>query len=542
MSLQAFFQLLGGVGLLIYGIKTMGDALQDLAGDRLRRLISAMTNNRFKGVAVGAVVTTIIQSSSATTVMVVSFVHCGLMSLQQAVGVILGANIGTTITAQLIAFKVSDYALLACGVGAALALVGKTRRNRTLGAGILGFGLLFLGMQLMGDSMSFLRGRADLFLPFRRHPILGVLAGTIVTMLVQASSATVGLTMAMASQGLLPLDVAIAIIFGDNIGTTITAILASLAGNRAGKQAAAAHVMFNVLGTCLMLPFLSPYAHFIATTSSDIARQVANAHTFFNVINTCLFLPFVVPYTRFIQRLVPDDRDARYRAGAQYLDRKLISASPAAAVDAIRQEMVRMGALVQEMLADCDRALISDDLKADEDVMQTEKLVNELTHDVVRYATELGQTGLPGELSRILNSCVNGVGDLERVGDHATNLIEMHQFLEDHKLTFSAKGIEEYKEMSGLVKDAVRKATEALEREDAGIAREVLELEDRIDAMEKRLRLRHIERLNRGECAPGAGVVFIDILSNLERVGDHAHNLAYVVLDIVRIRNGEALG
>ena len=535
MSVKDFLQLIGGVGLLIYGIKIMGDALQDLAGDRLRRLIAHLTGTPVRGVAVGALVTTIIQSSSATTVMVVSFVHAGLMTLYQGFGVIMGANIGTTITAQLIAFKVTDYALLAVAVGAALNLLGKNRRQKQFGAGLVGFGLLFVGMQFMGNAMSFLKGRADLFLPFREHPLLGVLAGTVVTMLVQASSATVGLTMAMASQGLLPLDVAIAIIMGDNIGTTITAVLASLAGNRSAKQAAACHVMFNVIGTCILMPLLPLYTDLVALTSTDIARQVANAHSIFNVVNTLIFLPFVGPYVRLIQRLVPGDGKAR-GTGAQYLDRKLIVASPAAAVNGVRREMIRLVGLAEEMLQGCRKAVMESDDKQVNEVLDTEKLVNELTHDIVRYGTELGQRGLSPDLSVILNSCISGVGDIERIGDHSTNLIEMYEFLRDHKLHFTPKALEEFEEMFSLVDAAVRKSAEALDREDLALAREVLALEDRIDDMERDLRARHIERLNQGKCQPGAGVVFIDILSNLERVGDHAHNLACIVLDLARIR------
>ena len=537
MSFQTVLQVLGGVALLIYGIKIMGEALQELAGDRLRRLISSLTGTPLRGVAVGALVTMIIQSSSATTVMVVSFVHVGLMTLTQAVGVIMGANIGTTITAQLMAFSIKKYAIIGAIVGAGLSILGKNRRHKQLGAGLVGFSLLFIGMGMMQNAMSFLEGRQELFLPFREHLILAVLAGTIVTMLVQASAATVGLTMAMASQGLIPLDVAIAIIFGDNIGTTITAVLASLGGNRAAKQAATAHVMFNVIGTSVMMLLISPFSKLVMLTSHDIGRQVANAHSIFNILNTCMFLPFVRPYAAFIQRLVPN-KETMPEHGARFLDRNLIESAPAAAIDAVRKEMVRMGKIAYDMLLGCRKAILERDDKIVPELLQTEKMINALTYDIVNYATELGQKGLSPDLALILNSCIGGVGDIERMGDHGENLLEMSQFLADKGQILTPTAHAECEEMFDLVLEAVLLSIQSVENEDIKTAQQVMDLEPKIDQMEKTLRFRHIERLNTGECNPSSGVVFIDILSNLERVGDHAHNVACITKDIDRIRKG----
>lgn len=522
---------------MIYGIKTMGDALQDLAGDNLRRLIASLTGTPIRGVAVGALVTVIIQSSSATTVMVVSFVHVGLMNLAQGFGVIMGANIGTTITAQLIAFSIQKYAILGAVFGAVLSVAGKNRRHKQLGSGLVGFALLFVGMAMMQDAMSFLQGREDLFLAVNKHPVMGMLAGTLITMLVQASSATVGLTMVMASQGLLELPSAVAIIFGDNIGTTITAVLASLGGNRAAKQAAAAHVMFNVIGTTIMMLALSPFCKLVALTSGEPARQLANAHSLFNILNTCIFLPFVKPYTSLIKRIIPDKKGfIQVEQGARFLDKNLIEVSPAAGVDAVRQEMVRLGRIALGMLLDCQKILIENETKLIPDVLQVEKTVNELTHSIIHYSTELGQKGLSPDLALLLNSCVSGVGDIERMGDHAENLIEMAQFLGEKKLVFSHKATMECREMFSLVTQAVSKSVEAIESENITLAEEALTLEPKIDQMERVLRARHIERLNTGKCHPSAGVIFIDILSNLERVGDHAHNLACIVSDLEKIR------
>ena len=536
LSVIGIIHLLGGVALLIYGIKIMGDALQELAGDNLRRLIASLTSTPIKGVAVGALVTVIIQSSSATTVMVVSFVHVGLMNLAQAFGVIMGANIGTTITAQLIAFNIQDYAIVMAIIGAFLSVAGRSRKHKQLGSGMVGFALLFLGMQIMQDEMSFLKGRSDLFLIVNNNPFMGLVMGTAVTMLVQASSATVGLTMVMATQGLLTLPSAIAIILGDNIGTTITAVLASLGGNRSAKQAAMAHVMFNVIGACIMMIMLEPYTYLVSLTSSEPARQVANSHSMFNIMNTCLFLPFIKPYTALIKRLLPDSgTSARVQTGARFLDVNLIDVSPAAGVDAVRQEMVRLGWIAYEMLGDCRKVLINGETKIIDDTLMIEKTINELTHKIVSYATELGQKGLSADLSLLLNSCISGVGDIERMGDHSENLLEMVQSIAEKKQSVSQKALSECDEMFELVIQAVEKSIRALATEDVSLADEVLALEKMIDQTERTLRAKHVERLNSGKCKPYVGVAFIDILSNLERVGAHAHNIAYIVKDIEKI-------
>jgi len=534
-----FFNLLGGVGLFLFGIKLMGESLQDLAGDRMRRLISALTSSPVKGVIVGTLITALIQSSSATTVMTASFVHAGLMTLKQSVGVIMGAAIGTTITAQLIAFKIQEFALPLIGLGMLFAVFGRSKRQKFIGNCIVGFGLLFVGMQTMENATFFLRDRQDIFLAFQHHPMLGVLAGTVLTMLVQSSSATVGLTIVMASQGLLTIDSAIPILFGDNIGTTITAVLASVGLNRSARQSALAHVLFKVIGVLLFLAFLGPFRQLVLLTSTDIARQLANAHTIFNVLNTLLFLPFVEPFVRLVRAIIPDDGGA-ILMGPRFLDRNLISASPIAAVEAVRKELVRMGLLTLDMIRDVRTAFLENDRRMIDQVLQTEKVVNELTREIMSFSTDLMQVSLPPVLSSSLSFYVNGVGDVERIGDHAENLIELYEYKIEHNLPFSDLATKEFEVMMGLSEKAVRLSVEALDTADDMKAKQVLKLEDEIDAMERDLRKRHIDRLNQGVCNPGSGVIFIDILSNLERVGDHANNIALIVKDINVIRGKEA--
>ncbi|HQO82770.1 MAG TPA: Na/Pi cotransporter family protein [Synergistales bacterium] len=539
MTTGLFFNLLGGVGLFLFGIKLMGESLQDLAGDRMRRLISALTSSPVKGVIVGTLITALIQSSSATTVMTASFVHAGLMTLKQSVGVIMGAAIGTTITAQLIAFKIQEFALPLIGLGMLFAVFGRSKRQKFIGNCIVGFGLLFVGMQTMENAMFFLRDRQDIFLAFQHHPMLGVLAGTVLTMLVQSSSATVGLTIVMASQGLLTIDSAIPILFGDNIGTTITAVLASVGLNRSARQSALAHVLFKVIGVLLFLAFLGPFRQLVLLTSTDIARQLANAHTIFNVLNTLLFLPFVEPFVRLVRAIIPDDGGV-ILMGPRFLDRNLISASPIAAVEAVRKELVRMGLLTLDMIRDVRTAFLENDRRMIDQVLQTEKVVNELTREIMSFSTDLMQVSLPPVLSSSLSFYVNGVGDVERIGDHAENLIELYEYKIEHNLPFSDLATKEFEVMMGLSEKAVRLSVEALDTADDMKAKQVLKLEDEIDAMERDLRKRHIDRLNQGVCNPGSGVIFIDILSNLERVGDHANNIALIVKDINVIRGKEA--
>ena len=536
MPLASILQMIGGVGLFLFGIKLMSETLQDISGERLRRLFSTVTKTPVRGIGVGILVTTLLQSSSACTVMTVSFVHAGLMSLYQAFGVIMGANIGTTVTAQLIAFKFSDFALPFIGLGVIMSMFGRSKRQKSLGNGLVGFGLLFLGMKTMEGSMYFLRDRKDIFIAFSNNPLLGVLAGTGLTLLVQSSAATVGLVIAMASQGLLGLDAAIPIILGDNIGTTITAVLASIGANRGAKQAAACHVLFNLIGVVIFVSAFPLFKGLVEHTATSVPRQLANSHTLFNLLNTLLFLPFAGPFVSLVQKIIPG-KVAVVDMGPRFLDRRLISATPAAAVHAVRQELVRLGFLAEEMLQNVHAAFVDKDPKKVEEVFQTEKLVNQLTHGIARYAAEVGQMSLSEDLSLTLGGYVNAASDIERVGDHATNLTELYEYVQEHNLHFSEKAMEEFEEMFSNSRLAFHLAVESLLNEDDVAAREVLVLEDRVDALEKELRRKHIDRLNTGACQPSAGVVFIDILSNLERIADHGNNLALMVLDVIKMDN-----
>ena len=309
MSLFNVIQLIGGVGIFLYSIKMISESLQLMAGNSLQNLIGMLTKTPVLGVMVGTVVTVLIQSSSATTVMTVSFVDAGLMTLKQAIGLIMGANIGTTVTGQIIAFKIKDYCYLFIILGSLLQFLGKTNAQKHLGAGLFGFGLLFIGMQTMEDSMYVLRSRTDLFLMFKESAMLGVLAGTVITVLIQSSAATLGITIALSMQGLIPLEAAIPIILGSNIGTTITTILAAIGTCRHAKQACLAHVLFNIIGVAIFLPIMPLYIDFIRASSDSIGHQIANAHSLFNICNTIIFLPFVGSFAKLITAIIPDPQN-----------------------------------------------------------------------------------------------------------------------------------------------------------------------------------------------------------------------------------------
>ena len=529
-------QVAGGVGLFLYGIKLMSESLQFIAGDRMRHLIGTLTRTPLRGVFVGILVTILIQSSSGTTVMTVSFVNAALMSLNQAIGIIMGANIGTTVTAQIIAFKIKDFALPFIALGVALAMFGKSKKQRYLGNGIVGFGLLFMGMQTMESATSFLAKSPDVFLSLGNHPILGVLAGTLVTMIVQSSAATIGLTMAMASQGLLGLDAAIPIILGDNIGTTITAILASIGTNRSAKQAAAAHVLFNLFGVIIFMTMMPLYKWVVMLTATDIGRQLANAHSIFNVTNTIIFLPFTSVFAKLIQKLIPAS-PVDETQGPIYLDKKLIDASPTAAVEAVKDELLHMGSLVLQMVSIVRRCYQEKETEQlQQEFRESENAVNMINRAISSYASEIWQRGLSSEVSTVLGSYVNAAGDLERVGDHFENLTELSNIRLDDGRHFSGQASEEFWSMYDTVEKAISYALDSVKYEDTTKADYVIkDLEKQIDNQEKQYRKNHIERLNRGECNPEKGVTFIDILSNLERIGDHSHNIAYFTHDIVSL-------
>ena len=538
MDINSFFNIAGGVALFLYGIKLMSEALQFIAGDKMRQLIGTLTKTPLRGIFVGILVTVLIQSSTGTTVMTVSFVNTGLLTLNQAIGIIMGANIGTTITAQIIAFKIEAFALPLIALGVALSMFTKTKQLSYFASGIVGLGLLFMGMKTMGGATHLISQHKDLLLMLSQNPLTGVLAGMILTILIQSSAATIGLTMAVASQGLIGLDAAVPIILGDNIGTTLTAIVVAMRASRPAKQAAAAHVLFNTLGTIIFLLAFPVYKEIILWSSPDIGRQIANAHTIFNVLNTVIFFPFVSLLAKLISAIIPLNPEDKPE-DVMYLDPTLINISTASAVEAVKDELLHMGRVVDNMF-DLIRETFFDFAvdKVEERRKKFDSLedsVNKLTRAISAYASEIWQKGVSDEVSTVLGCYVNASLDLERIGDRAENLIERCDVMNNY---LSEEAVNEFKDMYDTTHAAIEISLSSLEHENSSLAWQVIrDLEKKIDTQERTYRKKHIDRLNRGECDPEKGVNFITLLSNLERIGDHSNNIAGYTLDILALNS-----
>lgn len=527
------FSLIGGLGLFLFGMELMAEGLQKTAGDRLRRLLEILTSTPIIGVLVGTLVTMLIQSSSATSVMVVGFVNAGLLTLKQAVSVILGANIGTTITAFMVSLKLTELALPAIGVGFFLSLVSKRKATRHIGQTILGFGILFLGLDIMGGAMKPLKDSpafTSMLLNFGNNPFLGVAVGAAFTAIVQSSSVTTGLVVTLAGQGLIDLSASIALVLGSNIGTTVTPLLASIGAQLAARRAAIANLLFKVSGVVLAMFIFRPFVSFAATTHSDLARQVANSHIIFNVANTIVLLPLISLYVKLIERLIPGE-DHTEQVAAIYLDEHLLN-TPSIALGLATRELVHMGNLALGALDDVYHAFSTNSIERLGAAAHKETAINHLEQAIVTYLVKLSRHSLSDEQSARLNALINITSDIERIGDHAENISELADYRSEHRLPFSPEaGIElddMYKKVYGLVERAIG----VLESGKIADAQSVLAGENDVDAIEKKLRRLHINRLNSGVCFPASGVIYLDMISNFERIADHANNMAEALTGI----------
>ncbi len=544
MSYYMILEMLGGVGLFIFGMRQMGEGLQKTAGDKLQRFIELLTSNPLAGVLVGAGVTAIIQSSSATTIMTVGFVNAGLMTLRQAVGIIMGANIGTTITAQLIAFDLGGFSLPAIALGAFLLFFSKQKRFKQLGQVVFGFGLLFLGMTVMQTSMAPLaesEAFREFFATFGAIPIFGILVGAMTTALVQSSSATIGILISLASVGAIDFAVAIPILLGDNIGTTFTALLSSLGTKLSARRAAVAHMVFNVLGTSVfiiifyLVPGFSGYLesffqniaeHFGYTW--NVQRLIANTHTAFNVTNTLIWFPFVAFLTNLVMRIVPGKEDILHK-GPIYLDERMLK-TPVVALEQAHKELLRMADLAYVNVGDARRVFMDDEEKLMDNFYEREEAIDALETAITDYLAKLSRQPMDEIHSNRLNNYFHIINDLERIGDHAENIVELGEYKMEHKLPFSDRAVDELNNMFDRVMQTIDEGIKSLSTGDLATAVKVLRFEDEVDDLENEYRENHIQRLNEGLCYPGSGIVFVDVLSNLERIGDHVSNIAKIVL------------
>ncbi len=530
MILSIVSGLVGGLGLFLYGMKTMGTGMQKAAGDKLRKILELLTSNPFMATLTGILVTVIVQSSSTTHVMVVGFTNSGLMGLSQALGTMLGANIGTTITAQLISFDIFVIVYPLIGVSAVLFMFAPKKIHKAVGQALLGLGILFLGLRIMSDAMNPLRSYPpfmEILATFGQTPLLGVLVGAAFTAIIQSSSATTGVVIAMTMQGTIDTPSAIAIVLGANIGTSITAALASIGTNLTAKRAVVAIICVKVTGVIVALLLFRPFVSLIYHTGSTVTRQVANAHTIFNVLNVVLFYPIMTPFLRLVTKILPGETNV-VETGTKFLNKRLME-SPSVAIEAAKAETLRMAQVARAALKDALTIFIHNDKNLIETALQKEDLVDQLEKDIVVYLNEIAQGPLSQDQTEAISDLMHICGDLERIGDHAMNIIQMADIKMENKLLFSEDAIKELEDFYAKVDEMIGGATVAFETNNDLLARQVIEGDDVVDAAERHIRKNHIKRLNKKKCTPYSGVLYLDVISNLERVADHATNLAEVV-------------
>jgi len=528
------FWLIGGLGLFLYGISIMSSSLQKTAGPKLKNLVKLLTSNRFVAVGMGAFVTALIQSSSATSIMVVGFVNAGLLQLQQAIGVVIGANIGTTITGQLIALKIDRAALPIIGIGFAVIMLSKRKQTRLWGEALLGFGLLFLGLSIMKQVLAPLGGSSlfqSFFIRFSEQPILGVAAGMLATVIIQSSSATVGLTMALASAGLIDIQGAICLVLGENIGTTVTAQIASIGSGRAAKRAALAHTMFNVLGVAVMvvIMYTTPlYVRLVRATSGDIMRQVANSHSIFNVLSAIVFLPLIGPLRRFVERIIPGGV-MEMQLQTKFLERHLL-ATPLVALEQAKKEIARMAEVARRSVWMSTCAFFAGDRASFNKVRALEEGIDNLQREITHYVVELAERNLTEVESEQLPVLLHTVNDLERIGDHAENIVELAERRKFEHIKMPQDAMDQLKVMAEDVDSMAGHVVKAFAEDNTDEAHRALKIEDRLNRLHIEMRQGYAMRLGKRDVSAMSGLIFFDMVMNLEKMGDHYTNIAQAVL------------
>lgn len=531
--MQTAITLLGGLGMFLYGMTVMGEGLQKAAGSKLKKIIEMLTSNVVMGVLVGTVVTGIIQSSSATTVMVVGFVNAGIMSLSQAIGVIMGANIGTTVTAQLVSFSLEDVAPIALGIGIIFYMFTSKEKTKQVAEILIGFGLLFTGMEFMKEAvepLSELASFRNALLFLSKNPLLGILAGFAITGIVQSSSASMGMLIALASQGLVPITAALPILYGDNIGTCVTSLISSLGASRNAKRAAVMHLSFNVIGTLLFMlvlnkPIVAVVQHL---DPANTARQIANAHTLFNLINVIILLPFAKYIVKLAERLVPVKEEEIELATAnttKYIDERMFE-TPSIALGNTVQEVVRMGEKARKSFTYAMEGLITRDSKAIDKAFNYEKTVNTLHKSILDYLLKLSNTNINSDERIKADLLFHVVNDLERISDHAENIAEIDRLAVDGETKFSDIAKNEINEISDLLLKNINSAIEYIDTKNHDLYDEIEKTEEEVNMLVKQYRNEHMKRLSNGVCTVDSGILFLDLLTNFERISDHCSNIA----------------
>ena len=535
MGITDILSLLGGLALFLFGMQTMSNGLEAAAGNKMKSILEKLTSNRIMGVFVGAVITAVIQSSSATTVMVVGFVNSGLMTLNQAVWIIMGANIGTTITGQLIALDIGAIAPLFAIIGVGAIMFSKSEKVHHISGIIAGLGILFIGMDMMGAAMEPLQ-ESEAFLNLMTqfsNPLLGILVGAVFTAVIQPSSASVGILQALAAAGMIPLESAVYVLFGQNIGTCITAVLASIGTKVNARRTTVIHLMFNIIGTTIftIICMTTPYVHLVESiTPGDPVAQIANAHTIFNIVTTLILLPFGNYMARAAERILPDskkedDEDLRLKYIRPF-DSSYSVGNSAIAVTQVKDEVNRMLDMVSKNIGDAFDTLIKYDEKSRQKVEEREEYIDYLNKGISEYIVSLMSGEMNADDSRKINGYYAIISNLERIGDHATNIAEYADDMKKWDLQFSDNVLDELEEM----KKQCIASLKNLKNADSGDAQKVLSqaeiLEQQTDDMRDKYFKKQMQRLKKGKCKPQSGIVFSEVLTDFERMGDHALNIA----------------
>lgn len=535
---QIILGLMGGLGLFLYGMRLMSDSLEKAAGAKMRSILEFFTKTPVRGILVGTLFTAVIQSSSAATVMVVSFVNSGLMNLYQAAGVIMGANIGTTITSQLIAFNLSELAPVIIMAGIIMVMFSKKTKVQRAGEVLLGFGILFMGLTTMSTSMSVLKESTQVVnvMGSLDSHFVALIVGMVVTAILQSSSATVGIILLLANQGLLDMRICFFIILGCNIGACVSALLAGLGGKRDAKRAALIHLLFNIIGTAIMYVIifigLEPVTHFIENISGhNPGREVANTHTLIKIVEVLMLAPFNRQIVRLTGFFVRDEEEKKQDGfSLQYIGEKSVYSPTTAVFDAI-QEMGRMGQMAVTNLENAMNALITLDEADIGQVYVVEKQIDFLNHEITNYLVKINETTLPADDAKSIGGLFHIVNDIERIGDHAENIADAARSRLAHGIQFSRSAQEELTNMLELTVKVTNYALDMFLHNNLTHMQDILNLEEQVDQKERDLQESHIQRLTRGECTASAGMIFSDIISGLERVSDHATNIAFSLLD-----------
>ncbi|WP_367565596.1 Na/Pi cotransporter family protein [Lacrimispora sp.] len=547
-GIQMLFKFIGGLGMFLYGMDTMADGLQKSAGNKMQQLLGALTSNKLMGVLLGTGITAIIQSSSATTVMVVGFVNAGLINLQQAVGIIMGANIGTTVTSWIVSMnewgemlKPEFFAPALVGVGAVLNLFSKSERKKQVGIILVGLGILFIGLSFMSDSITPYRDApvfSQAFSVMGRNPLLGILAGLVVTGIVQSSSASVGILQTLALNGIVNWQSAIFITLGQNIGTCVTALLSSMGANKTAKRAAVIHFLFNTLGAVIFGVIMFIWFQFNRTlaSSSISSVEISIFHTVFNVTNTILLFPFsgllVKASGLFVRESKQSEEETEDFAeeAKRHLDDRILE-TPSFAIENVNQEVVNMGYAALKNFDFAEKALLENDREAAAQVLKMEQRINEYEKIITDYLVKIDNLSLNEEQHLQVRNLFYTVSDFERVSDHCENLSELAVIKANRNIVFSQDAEGEMKEMLQAVRNSLEHSIKAKADSSMAEARAVAQSEERVDSLEEEMRENHIERLFAQDCKPESGVIFLDALSNLERISDHAYNIAGYVKD-----------